>query len=317
MASVVEKRDYWRRPLRQEEYKMKTRIESIANERSQFENTDDETQNNQRVVFDILVNFDTLCRQHNLRYYLAYGTLLGGVRSQGFIPWDDDLDVWMPREDYTRLLEIVERDDHAPYTLSSINVSGAIPLSLQGKYVNKSLICDRIWFGQTVVVHPWIDIFILDVFPHKKAKVFLSKAKIYSVIFNLCRLRNMPQIRKEAKGLHKLIYNTNVVLHQLDLFGEKRSERLFLQQLTRYDDGDRLFSFASVYMNKMNKCTFERDWFGEPQYHNFEGRMFPFPENYDSILTRIYGDYMTPPPPEKRIAPHGITNIRKVEGVQE
>ena len=136
-------------------------------------------------------------------------------------------------------------------------------------------------------------------------------------MFNLCRLRNVSSIKKRSKGLHKLIYKTNDFLHLLDLFGEKRSERIFLQQLTRYDYGDRLFSFATVYMNNMNKCTFERDWFGEPQYHKFEGRMFPFPDNYDSILTKIYGDYMTPPPPEKRKAPHDITNIRKVEGVQE
>ena len=127
--------------LRHEKYDMKKSIESVASECIQSEKIDDATQSVQNVVFDILVNFDSLCRQYDLRYYLAYGTLLGGVRSQGFIPWDDDLDVWMPRKDYTRLLEIIGRDDHTPYTLSSVNACGSVPLSLQGKYVNKSLVC--------------------------------------------------------------------------------------------------------------------------------------------------------------------------------
>ena len=74
------------------------------------------------IEFDILKHFDAFCKEHNIRYYLAYGTLLGAIRYKKFIPWDDDVDVLVPREDYERLLKIYK--DNAQYKLYAFEKDG-------------------------------------------------------------------------------------------------------------------------------------------------------------------------------------------------
>ena len=90
-----------------------------------------------------------------------------------------------------------------------------------------------------------------------------------------------------------------------------------MNKLTQFKQGDMYFCFATVYMNDLKKCTFNTDWFGAPVQGTFENYNFPFPSNADSVLTTIYNNYMVPPPPEKRIRAHEISNIREIEGEQK
>ena len=70
-----------------------------------------------KIELDILMELDRICRKHDLRYFLDSGTLLGAVRHKGFIPWDDDIDLTMPRKDYDRLIEIASQELKSPYYL--------------------------------------------------------------------------------------------------------------------------------------------------------------------------------------------------------
>ena len=69
----------------------------------------------QQIALDILIYLDKICEKYHLRYFIVDGTLLGAVRHKGFIPWDDDIDVWMPRKDYDKLAEIIEKDGSEYY----------------------------------------------------------------------------------------------------------------------------------------------------------------------------------------------------------
>lgn len=274
---------------------------------------EESTKQIQSVVFDIVTHFDALCRENGLTYFLAYGSLLGGVRHRGFIPWDDDFDVWMPRAEYDRLQKITAQDPDGAYTLFSDPENGDPEQNFQGKFINRALWCDRDSFGHPFTVHPWIDIFILDEYPSKKEKRYLRGVKRASVLFNLCRLRHNENARSKSGGIHKILFKINDIFPVLDWIGEKRFERSFLRSLRRYRSGDRYFCFATVYMKNLDKCTFEKEWFGKMRSGAFEDVELPFPENADAILTKIYHDYMTPPPPEKRILAHQIRNIRETE----
>lgn len=267
----------------------------------------------QSVAYDILLNFDEVCRKHNLKYYLAYGSLLGGVRHQGFIPWDDDLDVWMPRDDYTKLCRIMSEKNDNRYDLIVNCEIGDLPLSFQGKFVNTSLMCDRDKFGEIVKAHPWIDIFVLDSFPSQKQRTYVKRVKFNSVLYNLSRLRNINGAKENSTGIRRVLFKLNDVFHFLDIIGESRIEKAFLKQLTKYNSGDLFFCFATVYMNNLKKCVFNADWFGNPHYGTFEDRQFPFPSNYKAVLESIYNDYMTPPPEDKRVRAHDIQNITEIE----
>ena len=127
----------------------------------------------------------------------------------------------MPRAEYEKLLNLTKKGT-SEYALVSDYQSGDLPLVFQGKYANKSLVCDRDKFGETVKAYPWLDIFVLDVFPREQAKTYLKSVKRASGLFNLCRLRNISGAKKQSSGFRKLIFKANDIIHFFDLIGDKK-----------------------------------------------------------------------------------------------
>lgn len=129
-----------------------------------------------KIELDILKEFVAYCDKHSLRYYLAYGSLIGAIRHHGFIPWDEDIDVMMPRSDYEKLHELVKAEpigeelDLVSYTLGTYRV----PI---GKIVNKNT-CVSL-FGRGLEEKLWVDIFVLDNYDSKIAKSNAFWYKVY------------------------------------------------------------------------------------------------------------------------------------------
>lgn len=263
------------------------------------------------VLLELFFQFDDICKKHNLTYFLAYGSLLGGVRHNGFIPWDDDFDVWMARDQYDRLIEVLNTDNlQNKFGLFSDEKKWDLPLMFQGKFVNREMLCDRNKFGTTIVTFPWIDIFILDTYPIKKEKKYLKSVKRASVFFNLYRLKDCDPVKRTSKGFHRLIFKANDIFHFLDRIKKEKVYNKFLGKLTKYKSGDMFFCFATEYMSDLKKCSYRKEWFDPVHIGKFEKLNAPFPQKYDLILNRIYNDYMVLPPVEKRNHTHEINNIR-------
>ena len=135
---------------------------------------------------NLLKDFDKFCKKYNLKYSLCYGTLIGAARHKGFIPWDDDIDVCMPRPDYERLLTLKEHYDHDGLEL----IANPINHSLDATYaaiINKNIPCENTYSNTLRSKYLWIDIFPVDGFSEDMSimKEIYDKSIFYQKILTL------------------------------------------------------------------------------------------------------------------------------------
>lgn len=272
-------------------------------------------------VLDILRFVHEICQQNNLTYYLAYGTLLGAIRHKGFIPWDDDVDLWMPRPDYMRFLEVLRSDNNERFGLSQgkYKPEGDRPEVLQMRIIDKKVLITRGFSsGKTIKAYPWIDIFALDRYPVDQREKYIKSFKRELFLYKIARAKRYLIKEKSVFGLMNLVLYT---LHtKFGMFcnclnEEKYIERAF-NQISKYAyasiENEGLFCYAAVYLPQLEKCLFDNKWFEKTVVYEFEGDYFFGPIGADSILTKVYKDYMTPPPIEQQKNTHHAYIIDRI-----
>ena len=241
----------------------------------------------QEVLFELLTVFDGICKKYAVPYQLFAGTALGAVREQGFIPWDDDLDVIMLREDYKRFLEIApselgescflqkEFSEHWPMFFSKLRKNGTACIE---RYVPKD-----------ELTHQGI---YIDIFPCDN----LSGCNIYKKLqFGLSKL-------VIASSLGKRGYRTDSVSKKLAVglsgfFPQKLLRRIV--QNDKHGDTEFVHCFFGA-ASRYEKSVFPREYIEESILLPFESGVFPVSAHYDKLLTVLYGDYMTPTPEAER-----------------
>lgn len=251
---------------------------------------------------ELLKLFQKVCKENDISYFALGGTLLGAVRHKGFIPWDDDIDVGVPRPDYDRLCEILEKENlgenirfHSyKNTENCIRYFSHIE-DTSFKVVRRDKIQEEQAFA-------WIDIFPLDPMPNssifRKLKVFQVLA--LRAIYRFSCFDQLVDVNKKGRPLHERIL-VWVGLHTpiQKVFDTKKCLRRLEKALTgiSYERSDYL-------VNAMGAYKF-REMFHKKHYG--EGRMYPFedteicgPVDYDFVCTQLYGDYMTPPKTDER-----------------
>ncbi len=248
------------------------------------------------LLVEILTKLDTIFEENNITYYLAYGTLLGAVRHQGFIPWDDDIDLLLPRESFIRLIHLCEEQKEK---LKELNLEIVEYGRNKKDYYKRFKIADTRTvmeeFGEERSA-VFVDIFPLDCFPNVSQKKLIKYQKKILLIDNLCSLCNYG--KGQGHGMKKIIYT--IILSGHKIVGCERMKKIYENQLiklTEYRDNGVLCDseggighshfFMSTQWGKMIKIPFEKN-------------LFSVPENYDAVLTMCYGDYMQLPPEEQR-----------------
>lgn len=257
--------------------------------------SDEEIKHLQEVELMILKDVVKILDKHNLKYYMYAGSLLGTIRHKGFIPWDDDVDIILFREDFDKALEILNNELPEKYNLVQMNYIDDCfgyfaKVSLNGTTFSR-------WYTSYVDYELGIniDLFSLDNIPNND---ILGKLHHYAYIFcyqfviNSCI--KMDMYTKFRTKLHHAVYD---ILNFIPI-SRKTWKRLFTKEITffNYKKTERVTDCFSP----SGYIAFQRDDF-EPavkaKFENFEVRI---PKNYDKILTQIYGDYMRIPPKEKR-----------------
>lgn len=245
--------------------------------------------------------------KHDMTYVGCGGTVLGAVRHQGFIPWDDDIDIYMPRSDYERLLTM--GDELRPLGYDIISVAD------KGYYMPFAKISDRnstIWEFEhlPLIMGVYIDIFPLDEFNEPDEAI---TARQYRSHFYFDKYINALS-HYTLGSLFQCLLRGNIHgagLRILNLW-RKRNPQRYLQAFL---DFERTYAGGSgekcVCVTQWEGRIFQTQWFHDVIELPFESTTVAVPRDYDAYLTLLYGDYMTLPPEEKRVShPHYFTDLQ-------
>lgn len=254
----------------------------------------------QEKTLEVMDYFAEFCRKHNLRYFIVGGTLLGAVRHKGFIPWDDDIDIAMPRKDYGRLLQLQNELDH-PYQLRNSVTDPSVHF-LFSKIENVETTKVEKANGEIFLGGIGIDIFPQDGLPDDmiKREKLIRKFEFYG----LMRTYAGPVPMKTANQLVYKMLSKIIKICMSSRTYEQKLEQICTKY--SYDDCATVRSFYGVYGAKE---TYRKDLHGDGCLLEFAGRQYTAPVQWDKYLTQMYGDYMTLPPVEKRVSPHDLEDI--------
>ena len=258
----------------------------------------------------MLSELDKICQKHNIRYMLFAGTALGAVRHHGFIPWDDDVDVWMPREDYMKLLDYLKTqnsDERFVLNAGENKLKGDRPSEFQMRILDLTGSIERSFAGRTITTHPWVDIFALDNFPKEKKERFLKRFKRDLLCYKIARCKNFTIEQNSLFGkINKMIFFRHQRFKLFFFISEERCLKRAVRHLTQYKgvDSEEYFCYAAVYLPKPEKCFFSTDCFRESKRITFEDGEFCVPAGHHEVLTTLYCDYMQLPPEDQRRSNH-------------
>lgn len=248
----------------------------------------------------ILKEFIRICEKYGLRYYLVEGSLLGAVRHQGMIPWDDDIDVALFRNDYHRFLQIVQKELPKSFECHNYNFSGQY-IDYITQIVDTETLVETPYRRQKEVKHLWIDVFVIDGMPKGKVKIELHK----------CNLLYRKLMLMWSNLDHFVVNRNNRPIHEKVLiwFGDTFHMDKFLsteKQLKKMDYCMRRFSTCESeetvnFMSEYRwRTVFPRSYYGQGRMVPFEGFTVRIPERSEEILSSIYGNYNELPPEDKR-----------------
>ena len=256
----------------------------------EFENNEDRPnlRRHQLMMLDMLGEVDAICKKHGIKYMLFAGTALGAARHEGFVPWDDDMDIIMLRPEYERFLiaadEELDKDkfflqkefsEHWPMFFSKIRMNGTA--------------CMEKFRPKDVEMHQgiYVDIFPCDNLADDKTKRKMQFAASKLVI---------------ANSLYKRGYLTDSAAKKLVMQASRLApiKALHSFALNRGDDGSEMLHSFFGASSKYERSIYKREWITELAEAKFEDRTFPVSAHYDELLTALYGDWRRIPTPEER-----------------
>ena len=251
---------------------------------------------------DILRHFVAYCEKHSLNYMLYAGTLLGAIRHKGMIPWDDDVDVAMPRPDYERFLALTKQESVAPHLkFYDCREEGAYWVPVP-KLVDERTEGREIYQGRGVHNGVWIDIFPMDGVPEDDAK----REKLYEEIRReklIITLQTTPFIftKNPVKFLKRLVAYPAYLVGQ---FMNHKKHALKIHALAESEPYETAKDLTILTDNVYDSGRMTKEEAADTMLVPFEDLEARVPRCYDRYLTAIYGDYMTPPPVESQVGRH-------------
>lgn len=260
-------------------------------------------------ILNILKIFDEKCKENNLKYYLFYGTLLGAVRHKGFIPWDDDIDITMPRDDYEKFISLYKNKFSHGYYLDGYNCSKYESYSPVFRINSENVLLRRDRGNKEHWIGAFISIFPMDGLPMdvKERNKHIRKLMIIygllrasrSSLFGLGNVQNRSIKEKIAIIFNRIIKIGKVI-------PPARLAEKYNRLASQYGVENSEFVYICY---DGPSSIFPRRLFDDIVNIEFEDEKYCAPAGYDELLTLYYGDYMTPPPLNEQSPAHS-TDIK-------
>ena len=253
-----------------------------------------ESEYRQRII-NVLFEIDRICRENNLRYMVFYGTLLGAIRHKGMIPWDDDIDIVMPRADYTRFGNLVSRGN---YCINFIDIDHSKDTIFpHGKVCDINTIMREKHFRKVENYGAFVDVFPLDYAPNDEELRLKEKAYIRKlIIFEAHCARTGFDFSDSFK--------TNILRIGAFLLSRFVSPQFMLRKINNYMLARN--TIPTNYYRVFGGGIFPVEWLDSFSEVEFEGRLLLAPKDPDIVLKKCFGDYMKLPPVEERKHAHNL-----------
>ena len=253
-------------------------------------------------------------QKHDLSWFCAFGTAIGAVRHNDIIPWDDDIDLLMPRKDYERLLTLKEDLIGTGYTLMSRNDENyCFPFA---KIIDENT---TIWEAPRYpfVLGVFIDIFPLDS-SHLSGEDYRSAVKSFTHsadrLFKCQTTYSFTELKYDIEKNYKgaILSGILSLFYSKDSIKKAKEDFIAKEKEFYSEDGINCISFSGYYGTKE---IYKREWFDSYVETPFHDYMVRIPKGFDEYLTQLYGNYMELPPEEKRITHHSHYYLNLTERV--
>ena len=253
------------------------------------------------VDMDIVKNVVEICKDYNLKYYMLGGTMLGAIRHKGFIPWDDDIDLGIPRKDYEKFLEVAPKE--LSKNLKLINYKTDKNYHY---YITRILdtetkvIEERIENEEEKYTNASIDIFPLDGTPNNSIlrKIYFFRVLYHRALMSLCYKDSIDKKRKRSKKEKILLWIMMKI--PVEKMTTAYKQKCKIDKLLRNQDFDNSRYVGNIMGAYRTKEIVPKEFYGEGKLYEFEGIQLVGLDKYDEYLKYTYGDYMELPPEGKR-----------------
>lgn len=258
-----------------------------------------ETEEIKKIANDILRYIKRVCEENQISYCLAYGTCLGAVRHEGFIPWDDDIDIYMTRQEYNRFALAMRQQPQSPYRLLFVDTKTyTLPLA---KVVDTRTVVHQVNQREKMPLGVYVDVFILDNIPDEEATClrFFRKLEKNEKLWNLFQYKRDYSQKRGLKNRIKAMVYSCVSPRIFAVRQNRISQKYAKKQVETM--GSIMYADGTHALQRFPNNIFENLTTAA-----FEGDQYPIPQNYDAYLTQIYGDWRKLPPEEDRVTNHSM-----------
>lgn len=255
----------------------------------------------QTVSLDILKDVHSFCEKNNVHYTLFGGTLIGAVRHNGFIPWDDDVDIAMPRPDYERFIHSYKSDNGFLLLCREIQRKDVFLPYARICDTRNSFVDTRKYLWSNYTTGVWIDVFPLDGMPDDRRlaqRITDNANRIFDVT---CKARGMLTLINREKG--KMMSFKKLLCQIAFPFFNRWDNLIRLCKRIDFDTAECYSNLSFGGYGIREYCS--KEVLNEFILHKFETCELYIMKGYDKALTEKYGDYMTPPPVSERKGTHG------------
>ena len=257
------------------------------------------------VLLELMMEFDRICRENEIEYSIAYGTLLGAVRHGGFIPWDDDVDIIMTRENYEKFCKICPESIDDRFFFQSKNTEPLYNYNIARLRKENTALIYTQWKNAGFNMGIYIDIFPVDEIPDSKWKRFWQYSKI--IFCTLVRATRNKSIFMNRNMGHKIV--NKIMYFCFNLFPKKFCDKIEYKAITKYNGkGNKLMAIicegGNLIHTPKDLIPFTKEYLAEYEDIDFAGYKMRSIVKRDQALTHWYGDYMQLPPEDQQKLTH-------------